>query len=206
MDATQIGAHLGILGIALAALAVPPIWRWVWKTRTRKVVFVLLIIVAEVAAYLIWRPPSFPPGTKVVLLPLASADVRLDLASSNWGSPVPGSSGAISPQGTLQVSGLAPNATYHLCLNGKPGQPPNDIVQKPGYGGSTEKGEGYWDFRLITTDGTGGRRDVKLEVTVPTEGWREGQTYDVKFFVKDANYRVVLFNDQFLFRVKKVEE
>lgn len=124
--------------------------------------------------------------------------VTLSPASSDWGSPVPGSQGSVTYflkatgalKGTVKLSGLRPQLNYTLTLNGWPGQPGNNLLPQPGTGG-----ERYDDFGVAHIDEMG---NAEVELNVPLS---RGE-YHVKFFVKDPDWQIVLHHDHLRFTVE----
>jgi len=97
---------------------------------------------------------------------------------------------------TLELTGLTPNETYLLTLNGKVGDPGNEQL-KTVQDKVTSEGEGFADVGQVTADETGQiARDV--EFALP-----RGE-YDVKFFVKQGRdpWKVVLYNDVVRFSIR----
>lgn len=143
------------------------------------------------------RPESETPPTPPAFT------VPLNRAPATWGRPIPGSLGSITYfsratmalKGTVNLSGLTPQHTYALTLNGWLNRPGNDALAQ--YNRNRE-GEGYMDFDTVQTDERGNAQ-VGLNVSLPPS------EYDVKFFVKDpaSNWCVVLYNDHLRFVVEQ---
>jgi len=142
-------------------------------------------------------PTPIPPGP-VLIKP--TGDTVLISDGSIVDCPISGAQGEIRAQGLLNLSGLAPGQLYHLTLNGKRGIPPNEELCKTN---CTPTGEGYWDFMSVTTDSAGTVSNEELVGLLPPGvELFSGETYNVKFFVKDVSYCTVLGNNDFLFTVE----
>ena len=124
--------------------------------------------------------------------------VDLAPAKGEWGKPVSGSSGKVvycddAPPpftGRLDFSALELQRNYRITLNGIPGRPGNDRLEK------TLGNERYSDFDQYHADvkGSGGG-EFKWYL-------RAGR-YEVKFFLKDTDgWKIVLYNDFFAFTIQ----
>ena len=124
--------------------------------------------------------------------------VDLAPAKSEWGKPISGSSGKVvycddAPPpftGKLDFSALEPDRSYRVTLNGIPGRPGNDRLEK------TRGNERYSDFDQYQADVKGaGGGEFKWYL-------RPGR-YEVKFFLKDTDdWKIVLYNDFFAFTIQ----
>lgn len=93
----------------------------------------------------------------------------------------------------LKVSGLEPKHPYQLTINGYKNHPSNDILKTY----NDYEGEGYIDFKKVSTD-AGGMLNTEIDRKLP-----KGE-YRVKFFIKDPdkNWLVVCSEDLVEFEVK----
>lgn len=107
-------------------------------------------------------------------------------------------------KGTIQLSGLRPDYNYALALNGRRGDPSNDVLLgidcgSPELCGNWD-GEGYWNFKTdLHTDSQGNASDT-INVPLPP------LDYHVKFFVKDPVpdvWCIALYNNHLIFSVEE---
>jgi hypothetical protein len=145
---------------------------------------------------------SQPP---IPLGPIAIKPVQ-DTTLVDKDCPISGAQGEVQAQGTIDLSGLEPDQTYRLTLNGWSGVPPNDELCKID---CTSHGEGFWDFDTqVTADANGEVSQRRLEAALPAgvELYPD-TTYKVKFFVKEGAPRfcTVLGHDEFRFTVESLQ-
>ncbi len=96
-------------------------------------------------------------------------------------------------KGELQASSLRPNHRYQLTINGYTNHPSNEILMQY----DTWNGEGYYDFKKVTTD-SDGLLTTSINIRLPVGEYR------VKLLIKDPelNYLVVWNEDNVVFVVK----
>jgi len=96
-------------------------------------------------------------------------------------------------KGELRASGLRPNHRYQLTINGYKNHPSNEILQQY----DDWHGEGYYDFKKVTTD-SDGLLTTSIDRSLPAAKYR------VKLLIKDIerNYLVVCNEDNVEFVVQ----
>ena len=128
---------------------------------------------------------------------------EMDLALATWEVPQPEptarghvvlSRKAEAFRGRLTLTGLTPNSSYFLTLNGKVRSPGNEELKRPP-GKVTPAGEGFVDIDQVVADEKG---NVTYDLDFPLPPG----AYDVKFFVKRmGTWKVVLHNDYVRFDI-----